>query len=73
MRNIEGATTVNDPDPPQPQNWADFIDSLHVFNPPQSMRVRWHRQLTSSDSRDAPVVRDAAGNRTPQSGVEPRS
>jgi hypothetical protein len=65
---------VIDPDPTEPQNWADFIDSLHVFNPPQSMKVRWHRQLTNADAREAAIVRDSAGNRIPpQSGAEPRS
>jgi len=65
---------VNDPDPTEPQNWADFIDSLHVFNPPQSMRVRWHRYLTEKDSRDVAVARDTVANRvSPPSGVEPRS
>ncbi len=27
-------------DPPRTPNWADFIDSLHVFNPPVRGR-RW--------------------------------
>jgi len=64
---------VNDPDPTEPQNWADFIDSLHVFNPPIEMRPRFRRRLTDGDSLDAAVARDTAGNRIPQSGVGPRS
>jgi hypothetical protein len=64
---------MHNPDPPQPQNWADFIDSLHVFNPPIEMRARFRRRLTDADSRDATVPRDIAGSRIPQTGVEPRS
>jgi hypothetical protein len=29
-----------DPDPPRTPNWADYIDSLHVFNPQWLVRAR---------------------------------
>ena len=36
-----------DSEPPRTPNWADYIDSLHVFNPPSlpMIRPRWNRMV----------------------------
>lgn len=56
-------------DPPLTPNWADFIDSLHVFNPPTLGHRRWRdERVPAREALDPPPVPAAAEHRA---GGEP--
>lgn len=38
-----------DSDPPHTPNWADYIDSLHVFNPPSLPMMRLRRKTFDAE------------------------
>lgn len=56
-------------DPPLTPNWADFIDSLHVFNPPAlGRRQRRDGSLPAGETLDPPPVPVAAEHRAGREG-----
>lgn len=51
-------------DPPLAPNWADFIDSLHVFDPPiRAPRRRSDDRIQASESIEPPPVSAATEHR----------
>jgi hypothetical protein len=64
---------MQDSDPPRALNWADYIDSLHVFNPPSTKRVPLSHRLADRDTRRAAVARGVSVNQDETSGEDPRT
>lgn len=61
-----------DSEPPRTPNWADYIDSLHVFDPHWLVRARRASQVKRSlgEGLDDPALRAIEERTEPRPGAE---